>query len=682
MSPVDAQERRYRIRFAERGAIEITPGTVEFTLDLSDITDIPVVSGSIVHPIQGANEMRPFQFEAVDVDGNILSLFTNIKTTGIGGALQELLGTAVGRWDLVGRLVDLQYQETDEDPISGIWITYGTGRCSGFDESDGPGKFIVEISDESWKARKERIVFEFADTTCLWPPGIFRPWKGIREIVPAGGGIVDISQSGDLYAIQLRATLMRDPDFDLTFGSIGRAWISDLLLQWVREDVVEEPNFSTVGDSSVVGGNFKHLRLLFGMGNPTPSPPTEYTEFEIVTFGQVSKGKDHLFHTLENPFIIIGGTGIIALFIQMWVRVNPGGPPMEAPPPANGTFAVLAAPTSPPTDTLPLHVGVQNTGSFPSASIDHTWGVTRTGGGIHVADLHRRVWDIMGLRYNDTNLTQLEADETFPLLYPRVGADGAKNPEKYLETIRQAAGVVSMRDEEGRMKLVDVRPVKEIDYDSLPLIDATNVNNFTWSVLGRETINRIHVETEHENEVSRINYTNLRGNLDFPGTDAALIEGPPSEVPKLDGLVTALKTLGPYDGDTIDDVGERPYDFQAQSLYLEASITDDSGQPSVDKARLEYLMAGHIELYQDGLMRFFFQLGKTLADTIEEGTILKLDCESLKVPNPWDQARTGLRAIRVLGITRYPAYSDIDAILLPTRPIPEVVGCPEVPSGT
>ncbi|MFW6031007.1 MAG: hypothetical protein ACOC9T_00320, partial [Myxococcota bacterium] len=66
---MSAEHRRYRVRFADRGAEELTDETVDFTLLISGLGSVPVVTGSIVHPINGATDMRPLTVLAVDRKG-------------------------------------------------------------------------------------------------------------------------------------------------------------------------------------------------------------------------------------------------------------------------------------------------------------------------------------------------------------------------------------------------------------------------------------------------------------------------------------------------------------------------------------------------------------------------------------------------------------------------------------
>src|SRR5687768_6151224 len=215
-------QRRYRVRIGQRGAVEIDESSVDFVLDVPDLGEAPVVAGSFVHPLDGATELRPLHVLGIDTNGALIDAFST-----------------EGRWAALGRLVDIQWQDAADDPISDEWTTYGTGRCSGLDEQDGPGRFRIEISDESWTARKNRVFTE-GGTTALYPQDrLWGRWKGYphHEFNWPLGRTAEIDDTlGDLVRIRLRsltteelATLRSDlveyirslilPAGDLDFGS-------------------------------------------------------------------------------------------------------------------------------------------------------------------------------------------------------------------------------------------------------------------------------------------------------------------------------------------------------------------------------------------------------------------------------------------------------------------------------
>jgi hypothetical protein len=665
---VSAVRRRYRIRFAERGAVEITDGTTEYTLLVADTHSIPVVAGSIAHPIQGATEMRPVTLVAVDRDGVQTLRFAQEKATTF--AWLNLCPQVQGRWDMVGRLVDLAWQLSEDDPESDEWTTYGTGRCSGFRQGSGPGLYQVEISDESWRVRKEKRVFKNADTTQLWPASVrngiesserfalFRPWRGIPKANPAVGRVID--NVGNMYRIELFAiTWLRHPAWPE--GPEAFPWqrggaITDGLLRWIRADRKEQVDFDP---DPFPEGNFKHLRLRWGKGHVFTGLPDLF--FEIVSFGGLTE--EEMWTELESPhyeYFLDGQT--VHTRIRLWVRafeLTVQGEPEPHPPtsfePITNQAGTLLAPTAPPSKDLPLHIGVNN----PA----HEWGTD--GGYIHVADLTRRMWNKLEIRYDADNLDAIEADLSFPALAPWV-AEGANDPEKWLEGVLSNCGLISLRDQRGRRKLVDIRPVQEVDFDGLPRIDATNSRGHTWSVVGRETINLIDVQ-----------YADIRpafGGFSSGGIGDEPFVEEPDNVPHLDGLRVVNPEMPPFEGDTLIDAGERPYEFEA--LYtLEPSATSERKVDLMQQGRgalwediADDMMMGWLESYQDGLQRYRGEVGKTLADTLEEGDLILLDHESLQVPNQRTRDTTGESVLRLISVTRYPAHADIEAIWVPARP--------------
>ncbi|MCI0436846.1 MAG: hypothetical protein L0271_24885, partial [Gemmatimonadetes bacterium] len=180
---IRAVQRRYRVRFAFRDAASISDSQVEFALDVPELGAAPVVAGSFVHPLQGATEMRPLHVRGVDRAGALIQAFAE-----------------AGRWAVLGRIVDIQWQDASDDPLYDPWTTFGTGRCSGLDELDGPGLFRVEISDETWVVRSGAL-FTVGGTTQLWPAGLRYPWRGL---FPAPlGNANKVATQGDLYKIDV-----------------------------------------------------------------------------------------------------------------------------------------------------------------------------------------------------------------------------------------------------------------------------------------------------------------------------------------------------------------------------------------------------------------------------------------------------------------------------------------------
>jgi hypothetical protein len=417
-----ASAREYRVQVYAHDDVAIA-----FTLGLADLAAPPVVTGHIARPLQGATEMRPFRLRALDR----------------AGALTAALA-ASGRWVALGRLIDIAYR----DLPAGSWVTYGTGRISDIAEQGGPGEYDIEVSDESWRARKAAAVLA-GNTTRLWPTGPAAPWRGFPGALTAAGARME--SSGTRHRIRLRAG---PSNASYSFG-IG---VQPNLVRWLdgqkRDVLVQGPN--------PAGGEFGPVRLRYGGA-----------DYEVVSFGRSLNDVDAL-STLREPTKI--GTGAAhQVEVTVWVYSS-------TTPPATGT-AYLHAPDAPPGGGLVLHLGM--------ASPDHPWGTAA--GGIHPATLTRRVWNAIGLRYDSDALAVLEADRGYPLLHPGV-TEPVEDVERWMQDeVWGPLLLMAHRAPDGRRRLVDMRmpALTAAQADALPVVDASNARPHSWRLTGRDAVNHI-----------------------------------------------------------------------------------------------------------------------------------------------------------------------------------------------
>lgn len=653
-------------------ADELTPETVDFVLDVSTLASIPPIAGSRVMDVWSGNaSLRPFVVPLVDKDGKLIELFNQRGFTE-ASPTEEV---SRGRWAVLGRMVDLQFQRLPADPETDPWETISTGRCSDLDEMEGPGLFRVQIADESWKARKAVRVFEFADTTRLWPAGVaagaripestgfVSSWRGFSKPNPAFGDI--LQTNGNLHQIELRAvTEYQNPS---QFPWLRQGMITDRLLSWVRSQRKQEVSFDP---STYPEGNFKHLRLRYGrsaLGGPTAPD----RDFEVVSFGGLDE--ESMFDSLQNRQTSLGGS-VVWSFIRLWVRsaAHPTTGDPEVPVDLGGALGsngFLWAPTAPPSDSLPLHIGVNSPIDAFNTSI-HPWG--SEGGYLSMADLTRRVWTKLGLRFNPENLDELEADLSIPPVADRIGTREADNPEQYMqERVWGPRGFSALRDRQGRRKLVDMRAPLEVNLKGLPHVRASNIRNHRWQLLGREAVNLITVVTSDMEHVPHL--------LSYVGSVSNATVQEADSTPGLD-YIRIVPSETPFEGDTIEAIGERARRYEVQNV-LEPSASDARKADHAAQNRgalweevAEQLMAGLLQMHQDGLVRGSFELGKGLADEIEEGQLLVLDHDSVKGANPTTVARSGVQVVRVISLTRSPASSEVEYVLIPVQTF---VACPD-----
>lgn len=652
-----AQGRRYRVRLATLGAVEVSDSTVEFALEVEDTADhplasVPVVAGSFVHPLDGATELRPLSVDCLDKDGALIAAFTEGE-----------------RWRALGRLLDIQYQDIEDDPDTDPWVTYGTGRCSGLDEGDGPGKFNVEISDESWVARRGEV-FTTADTTAIWPSGVRGIWRGMGS--PAGDGVsleplfnpafsflVDTQVEGGetFYRLRLEAGV---------FASRyeGRE-IHEGIVQWFKDDLLE-PQLVEIPNAPP-GGNWKHTRL----SHPTAS---DRIDWDIISFGGLTPGPfspgSGIFDTLEDPTIEDEGTVDETWIIHVWVRA-PDGLSVE---PA-GSDAWFYAPTAPPSSDLPLHLGVSHYGIFNWLSEDNPWTQPyELNGFIHVADLTRRLWDALGVRYDATQLYELEQDTSFPALAPRIFAI-PDDPERLFQMFAWGPlMLVALKDVFGRRILKDLRPPSEdADLTALPTLDATNSKHHRWRIVGREMMNSI---------LWKYLRIYIPGSPSYAPNTAVKVRDFDEQPDTLDWLITRERALDPYESDNIDAAGRRQKTFQADWLFadpasptfqVQALNNSGIGQPFIGDV-VDQHSAFLLQLYQDGPFLGRCDFAGSLAETMSEGDYAIVDCSQVKIPNAATEARTGFVLVLILSLTRFPERADAEYLVY--RPV-LLFACPD-----
>jgi hypothetical protein len=639
-----AISRRYRVRFAERGATDITASTVDFILEVPDMAAVPVVAGSFVHPLDGATEMRPLHVLGVDKAGGLIELFASGQ-----------------RWLMIGRLVDLQYQLTADDPDTDPWTTYGTGRCSAIDELDGPGLFRVQISDESWVARKGDP-FEVENTTQIWPSGVRGTWRGYPAAQMAWAEPID--QQGDLYRIRMWAG---DTQGNLgpvappyTQGYEGRE-ITPLIVNWIKRDMKEPDDRAVPGTS---GGNWTHLRLAM------LDDSAMFRDWEIVSFGSLGGNPftASITQFLDNPEILFAGTIGQTWRIYLWVRSPSSG---IVPYAAGLSSAWLYAPTAPPDRELPLHLGIELNTQHDIATHEYgtigplSSGAPGSGGFLHVADATRRLWDALDVRYDPQNLYDLEQDTSFPLLAPRL-FEIPDDPEKVFQA--RAWGpllIVALKDVFGRRKLKDIRPPPaNTDLSALTVLDVSNSKLHRWKVEGREQVNSINW---------LFHRITIPGEpKEGPGRYAVQVLNFPEQAHTLDWFITEELEYPPYASYDADLIGRRPRDFDVQWLLADpnsrpsqklAALQSDLGQPFLEPIVTQYsdFLLG---VYQDGPMYGRCEVGGSTAETLEEGDYVVVDCTQVKIANPFTAARFAKVLVLVLSVTRYPAHAEVEYLII------------------
>lgn len=615
---MSTERRRYRVRVHLPGSDVAEDSNVDFTVDvgndseISRLVRVPIVGGQTVHPLQGRSDRRPFVIEAIDFEGTLT------EDLSFGDSSE-------GRWQALFRLFSAQYQEIDASGSElSAWVTFATGRCTQLDELDGPGKLRLEISDESVKLRNARV-FEHADTTQIWPAGPTHQWRGFPAAVKATitrqdllGGLVSLDNT---FFVTMDAI-----GFDGGAGTTERGGviITDRMLQWVRGDLKPDTEIVEVGDESATGGNFRHLRLRFGND-----------DYEIISFANPPGAP--ILQALEEPDEIdpdvITDQGSWGIRIWAWVYKSPSQ--QNIPDEAEG---FLYAPTAAPSEDLPLHVGLADSG--------HLFGTTH--GFIHLADLFRRVCELVGLVYDPDNLNEFEADKSFPALAPRV-TELSERPLEWLQrNIFAFCGVTHGRDVLGRLKLIDLRPPRAIP-EYLTVLTPNNARNHRWRLSGDDMRNSIQwkflkLTLPPPRAAFSLRDIILKGGAD----DDPII----AEDPTLDNFYVHEDLQEPEDGDTLADAGRVVHLMDARaaahiaggsegglfggllSRHTVNAIVVASGAGSLIEPYREFMTTALLNTYQDGPIYGTIEVHGDVGDTIEEGDQFWIDLDQFHIPSP------------------------------------------------
>ncbi|MEK9809814.1 MAG: hypothetical protein VW362_05165 [Candidatus Nanopelagicales bacterium] len=534
----------------------------------------------------------------------------------------------------MGRLIDVAWQDAEDDPDIDPWTTYGTGRISAMGEPDGRGMVELEVSDESWRGRRSSAFTPDAaslsttqNTTQLWPPGVKGAWRGMPATQKAAGSVINFIGSTTLYRIRMVATGQpRQPSTE----------VSEKLYRWVQNDVIENPS---LGGDVPTSGNFRLLRLNYAG-----------TDYEVVSFGfTVAYDVDP-----DIPTYPYGEEGLVPPGLGATVS-NPDVPRptvtlhawivAASAPPASGN-AYLHAPAAPPSEDLPIHVGLDWNG--------HDWGTN--GGWIHMADLTGRYWDAIGVDYDSTALTASEADLSIPALAPRITDETDNEWQWFEDQVWGPCMHIVLRNAQGQLLLSDLRlpDGDTVDPDALTVLDASNTNAMSWSLVGREV-------------VTELTYRYLSV---IPAIKGEL------ESASLDGLVYTKVDGDPYlaDAQALSVSGRRGASFDMFSVleptsdWYRRDQVIRSGSGSVFTQVAPEMAAGMFDIFRDGAWRISLEIDGSV--TVAEGDLFVLDMASIKAANPDTQSRTGLRLVRVLSLEEHPTHYRADLIDLGSKLAP------------
>lgn len=418
-----------RIRIHAAGTLTPSDGTVAYTLD--GLTEVPAARGQMVRPTEGKTALGNWTFKVPDTDGQVTSV----------------LATAGGRMQLLGRVTE--YQERVD---GGSWATQFIGRLAAVSKPAEGTAYTLSIEDERWVERNFQP-FTAADTAYLWPAGLVYPWRRFKASDRVLTGTV-LSTSGSMARIELAAPW--------PFGGL-----STKVLEWIRDDLVELPRTGVGGTE-----NFRHLRAL-----------VDGDEERVLTFGSLA-GTDFLRGLEQFEATSRERPGVFDSRVAVWVTTD--GTWTTTP----GTTVEVRfwAPTAPPSETLPLHIG---TGDMAAGSDSaHTYGQ------IHPFELLEALYTEAGVRFDSAAVAALQA-----LPFPYQAWD-VTDPEVNLAEWADANlyapnGVVPFRNDDGELspRSVLLPNASTFDVDTAFVLNADNcVSPPTFDHQAAELVNRLTIE--------------------------------------------------------------------------------------------------------------------------------------------------------------------------------------------
>src|SRR5690606_12210091 len=457
----------YRLRVHKRGVTEPSDATVDFTLDASVLgRDLPSIPGPVARPLDGRTETQAWSLTVVDRNDVLTSRLADD-----------------GRMHLLGRLAE--YQESRDG--GSTWETLYTGRIAGLTERSH-GRYEVRLADERWIERQARVFTE-TDTTSIWPVGIRYVWRGgLNVLARSQMPIVQVRAVGSVSRrVLLEVTKLDGRPLD---GALTQSALD--MIRGDRKD--EAPDLNA--------GNYKTLRLWVHTTTLTP----EVFDAEVIGFdtaGRIGVVSDPLRPLPSLDESLEAGQPIK----HIWVRWPED---IDLPAPiTDGAWVHLYAPGHEPTETYPLHVGVQDA--------SHAYGTAD--GGIHPFDLLERLYTEAGIRIDPVAFAALKADTSY-----RRGAWRITAPQQLAEWaerhIYRNTLVVPFIDNQGRISPKSLLPPPDLNPDTLFVFDASNTKEPypTFDHQDGETVNAVGVDYGEETPVESVDPSD-HNSLDGPSVE-------------------------------------------------------------------------------------------------------------------------------------------------------------------
>lgn len=377
--------RRYKLQIYARG-VTATTGSVSYTLLSSDFGAAPTAGGFRVDAAAARVESLPWQCRILDR----------------GSTFTAKIADSSGRMHLLGRLTRLL--SSIDSTASTDYGVMAVGRISDLNLAPNITSYDLTIADERWVER-QTDVFTKANTAMLVPSGLITPFHNVPATPPPRWTVRKVV--GNLVAIEFTP----GTGINVPLPIVNRA------VTIIQNDL--KPG-AISGNTAITSGNFTHCRWR----NAGSS-----TDYEIATFDS-QRSKVGIIGPASS-FLNAFEDGIVVAPFYVWLVWATSQPTV-----GDVVTGYIYAPTHPPTEDLPLHIGGAN-GVTPfgleQSLYQGTYSAT-TGGTV---------------RFSTGTMASLAADASFGRLWVRITAPQKMN--QMIDAINEAYSVAPFTDSSGKI---------------------------------------------------------------------------------------------------------------------------------------------------------------------------------------------------------------------------------------
>lgn len=405
--------------------------TPDVTVTTDSLASVPTIPGPIARTLEGKVEQQGWS--------------VSMLSTAIEGDIAD----ADGRPDLGGRLADWSEDPEDGTGFEVVW----TGRCTGYDSPD-LSTFNARLDSEHWRARRSTIFTE-GNTSQLFPPGPSANWAGSHGAKAAGTRAMRVAE-------------VDGPDALLLEWDKGGSLL-DKGVEFLNGDVKRD-----VTNGQVDRGNFTHARL-----------EINGTDREVISF-TAQRGR-HPTDRLRAD--ADGGVAAGPIWVYWPSHGQTAGSGLGS---GGASFPCrLHAPTAPPSEALPLHIGgtdAIDVATFVQDIYDGDYGAEDELAG--ATSVRADTSALVGQTRAPFRITEpanmakwLEENIYRPLLWcPFVDADGEIAPRSVALPQDIAFDALTVLDSDNAEF-----PFPEWDYDTRDAITSLLVEQVLWVVSSTQT---------------------------------------------------------------------------------------------------------------------------------------------------------------------------------------------------